>query len=58
VLRKAKQAAELLGEIEDLYTVKSYDNVSQPEFLKITDEMIVALDKGMLWDGFPIPNAN
>jgi tetratricopeptide (TPR) repeat protein len=57
VLRKAKQAAELLGEIEDLFTVKTYENVSQPEFLKITDEMIIALDKGMLWDGFQIPKA-
>jgi MinD-like ATPase involved in chromosome partitioning or flagellar assembly len=57
VLRKAKQAADLLGEIEDLFTVKTYENVSQPEFLKITDEMLEALEKGMLWDGLQIPTA-
>lgn len=54
VLIKAKQAADLLGDIEDLFTVKSYQNVPQPEFLKINEEMIAALDQGTLWDGFPI----
>jgi tetratricopeptide (TPR) repeat protein len=54
VLVKAKQAAELLGDIEDLFTVKTYQPVSQPEFLKVNEEMLAALDKGVLWDGFPI----
>lgn len=55
VLVKAKQAAELLGDIEDLFTVKTYQRVSQPEFLEINEEMLLALDRGSLWDGFPVP---
>lgn len=54
VLIKSKQAAELLGDIEDIFTVKTYENVSQPEFIKITNEMLAALENGTLWDGFPI----
>jgi MinD-like ATPase involved in chromosome partitioning or flagellar assembly len=53
-LIKAKHAADLLGDIEDLFSVKTYQNVSQPEFLEINKEMLAALDHGMLWDGFPI----
>lgn len=55
-LIKARHAAELLGSAEDLFTVKSYTNVSVKEWLAINDEMLVALDRGELWDGMKLPH--
>jgi tetratricopeptide (TPR) repeat protein len=54
-LLKARHAAELLGSAEDLFTVKTYTNVSVKEWLAINDEMLTALDRGELWDGMKLP---
>jgi MinD-like ATPase involved in chromosome partitioning or flagellar assembly len=54
-LEKARHAAGLLGPAEDVFTVKSYTEVSVPEFLQINNEMLAALDHGQLWDGTPLP---
>jgi tetratricopeptide (TPR) repeat protein len=56
-LEKARHAAELLSPAEDVFTVKSYTEVSVPEFLQINDEMLAGLDRGQLWDGTPLPPA-
>lgn len=56
-LQKAKQAASLLGPTDRVFTVKRYLRVPVQEFLKDTDEMLAALDKGQLWDGMPLPPA-
>lgn len=55
-LAKARYAAELLGLAEDIFTVKTYTEVSVPEFLKINDEMLAAINRGQLWDGTPLPS--
>lgn len=54
-LLKARSAAELLGTIEDLFSVASYSLVTQPEFLAMVGEMLAALDRGELWDGMKLP---
>ena len=56
-LKKARRAAEGVGEIEDIFTVKSYLMVPVLEFLAINDEMLAALDRGELWDGMKLPAA-
>lgn len=50
-LGKARRAAEAIGEIEDVFSVKVYRQVPATEFLTATDEMLAALDRGELWDG-------
>lgn len=54
-LTKARQAAQLLGIAEDIFTVRTYTDVPVKEFLKNNDEMLAALDRGQLWDGMPLP---
>lgn len=54
-LAKARQAAERLGPAEDVFTVKTYNEVPAKEFLQANDEMLAALDRGQLWDGMPLP---
>jgi MinD-like ATPase involved in chromosome partitioning or flagellar assembly len=54
-LVKARHAAELLGPAEDIFSVRTYTEVSVPEFLQFNDEMLAALDRGHLWDGMPLP---
>ena len=54
-LRKARRAAESVGEIEDVFSVKGYRMVPVSEFLAITAEMLAALDRGELWDGMKLP---
>ena len=56
-LRKARRAAESVGEIEDIFSVKDYRMVPVAEFLEINDEMVAALDRGELWDGMKLPAA-
>ncbi len=56
-LSKAGHAAELLGPAENVFTVKNYTNVPVKEWLKINEEMLVALERGQLWDGMPLPPA-
>ena len=56
-LENAKRAAEVLGPAEDVFTVKTYTEVSVPEFLQINNEMLAALGRGQLWDGTPLPPA-
>ena len=56
-LRKARRAAESVGEIEDVFSVKGYRMVPVSEFLAINDEMLAALDRGELWDGMKLPAA-
>ncbi len=55
-LTKSRQAAELLGLAEDIFTVKTYTFVPVRDFLAINDEMLAAIDKGQLWDGMPLPS--
>ena len=50
-LSKARNAAELVGNIEDIFDVASYSEVTVPQFLAILAEMLAALDRGELWDG-------
>jgi cellulose biosynthesis protein BcsQ len=52
-LIKARMAAELLGAAEDIFTVKTYTEVSVQEFVANNDEMLAALEQGRLWDGMP-----
>ncbi len=54
-LLKARSAAELLGTIEDIYSVATYSWVPQPEFLATIAEMLSMLDRGELWDGTKLP---
>ncbi len=54
-LAKANQAAGLLSGVEEVFTVKSYTDVSVEDFLRINTEMMRALDASHLWDGTPIP---
>jgi hypothetical protein len=56
-LRKARRAAESVGEIEDIFSVKAYRMVPVPEFLAINDAMLAGLDRGELWDGMKLPAA-
>ena len=53
-LRKARRSAEGVGEIEDIFTVKSYRMVPVAEFIAINDEMLAALDRDELWDGMKL----
>jgi tetratricopeptide (TPR) repeat protein len=55
-LAKARHAAELLGDIEDMFSVKTYTDVPVPEFLTINDQMSAALERGQLWDKMKLPN--
>ena len=54
-LNKARLAAEILGLVEDIFTVKTYTLVPLPDFIAINDEMLAALDQGRLWDGMILP---
>lgn len=54
-LTKARMAAELLGTAEDIFTVRTYTDVSVKEFLQINDEMLAAIQRGRLWDRMPLP---
>jgi MinD-like ATPase involved in chromosome partitioning or flagellar assembly len=56
-LSKAHHAAEIVGLAEDIFSVKTYTNVSAKEFIEINNEMLAALDQGRLWDGMPLPTA-
>jgi tetratricopeptide (TPR) repeat protein len=50
-LLKSRSAAELLGTIEDIFSVATYTWATQPAFLATNAEMLAALDRGELWDG-------
>jgi hypothetical protein len=50
-LEKAHRAAKAVGEAEDIFTVKTYEEVSVQKFLEINQEMADALRGGKLWDG-------
>jgi tetratricopeptide (TPR) repeat protein len=54
-LQKAQRTAESVDEIEDIFSVKDYRQVSVQEFLKTNGEMLTALDRGELWDGTKLP---
>ncbi|MEI8315104.1 MAG: hypothetical protein WCG79_06590 [Verrucomicrobiota bacterium] len=56
-LSKARNAAELVGNIEDIFDVASYSEVTVPQFLAILAEMLAALDRGELWDGTKLPTS-
>ncbi len=55
-LRKAKYAAESVGEVEDVFTVKFYREVPVRQFIDINNEMLAALSRGELWDGMKLPH--
>ncbi|MDD4101779.1 MAG: AAA family ATPase [Kiritimatiellae bacterium] len=57
-LRKAHDAARLLGRADDVFSVKTYTEVPVAEFLTINDEMLAALERGELWDGMKLPVLN
>jgi hypothetical protein len=54
-LHKARRAAEMVGEIEDIFSVQDYRMAPVAEFLSINDAMSTALDRGELWDGMKLP---
>jgi hypothetical protein len=54
-LQKAMRAGVAVGELEDLFSVKSYRMTPVSEFLENNDEMLAALNRGELWDGMKLP---
>jgi hypothetical protein len=55
-LLRADQAASQVEEYDDIFTVKSYEFVTVGEFRAINKEMLLALNKNVLWDGMKIPS--
>jgi hypothetical protein len=49
------RAGVAVGELEDLFSVKSYRMTPVSEFLENNDEMLAALNRGELWDGMKLP---
>lgn len=56
-LHKARRIAETVGEIDDIFCVRSYTYRPAADFQKDNDSMLAALERGQLWDGMPIPIA-
>ena len=54
-LRKAKRIAELVNDLEPLFSVRDYKHVSRAEFRAVNDELSAALERGQLWDGTKLP---
>ena len=54
-LMKARLAAEMVGEVDDIFSVETYQEVPADVFLKTNSAMIGALADGKLWDGMEIP---
>lgn len=50
-LVKARHSAGLLGDVDDVFCVKTYSNLPVSEFVAINDEMLEAVQRGQLWDG-------
>jgi MinD-like ATPase involved in chromosome partitioning or flagellar assembly len=54
-LKKASALGKSVGEIEKVFSAKSYTYISSTEFLNTNQEMEQALDRGELWDGMKLP---
>lgn len=54
-LDKARDAANLLGTVDEVFSVKNYLPQPVSLFLTENDEMISALERGELWDGMKLP---
>jgi MinD-like ATPase involved in chromosome partitioning or flagellar assembly len=50
-LRKADLLAEGVTELEQIFSVRDYRNVSRDEFRATNQELLDALERGKLWDG-------
>ena len=57
-LKKSRRIAEMVGEIEDLFCVRTYRMCPVSDFLRDNDEMLAALERGQLWDGMTLPVAD
>jgi MinD-like ATPase involved in chromosome partitioning or flagellar assembly len=57
ILKKARRASDAVSEVEDIFSVKVYRNVSASEFRTINDEMTASVERGELWDGMRLPQA-
>ncbi len=55
LLEKAALCAQSVGPTENIFSLKTYTNVSPQIFLKDNAEMLKSLDSSILWDGMPIP---
>jgi MinD-like ATPase involved in chromosome partitioning or flagellar assembly len=54
-LIKAAKVAQLVSEVDNIFSVKDYLYVHKKEFLAINKAMLAALDRSELWDGMKIP---
>jgi len=50
-LRKAQRIAEAANDLEPMFSVRDYTQVSRAEFRLINDDLQAALERGELWDG-------
>ncbi len=55
-LKKARRAADSIGEVDEIFCVSKYTYVSAEVFLNSCDKMLDALNNGMLWDGMKLPS--
>ena len=56
-LRKAIKAAETVNDIENIFSVRDYRYVNRDEFKTTTEELMAAIQRGELWDGTKLPEA-
>ena len=54
MLQEVNRLAESASPRERIFSVASYSYISRNEFFEINNQMIEALAKGELWDGFKI----
>ena len=54
-LSKARQIADCVSDLEQLYSVHNYTMVNREEFPKSNGKFLAALKRGTLWDGTRLP---
>jgi hypothetical protein len=55
LLHRAEQAALLANEVEEIFSLKTYQDVTVSEFLSHNSQMVSAIERGELWDGMKLP---
>jgi len=55
LLREVNRHAENASPRERIFSVATYRHISRKEFLEVNNQMLEALAKGELWDGFRLP---
>jgi MinD-like ATPase involved in chromosome partitioning or flagellar assembly len=56
-LRKAHRNADAVNDLEEIFSVRDYREVSRDEFKASNEEFLAALSRGELWDGMKLPVA-